>query len=72
MKQFGLNSPGLSYQQGFRSRSSTEYSLMRKYHLYLLISVLFIFLLTTTYLALFRDLADTPAKVNIAACVVFG
>ncbi|WWD22163.1 hypothetical protein CI109_106652 [Kwoniella shandongensis] len=53
----------LSYQQGFKSRSATEYSLMKKYYLFLLISVLFIFLLTSTYLALVRDLVDTPMKI---------
>ncbi|KAL7418593.1 hypothetical protein Q5752_007051 [Cryptotrichosporon argae] len=53
----------LSYEQGFKSRSSTEYSVMRKYYLFLLISVLAIFLLTTTYFAVFRDLADTPMKI---------
>ncbi|WVQ84128.1 hypothetical protein IAT38_006275 [Cryptococcus sp. DSM 104549] len=52
-----------SYMQGFRSRSATEYSLLKKYHLFLLISVLFIFLLTSTYLALVRDLVDTPMKI---------
>ncbi|EIW68814.1 hypothetical protein TREMEDRAFT_31663, partial [Tremella mesenterica DSM 1558] len=53
----------MSYLQGFVSRSATEYSLMKKYYLFLLVSVLFIFLLTTTYLALVRDLADTPMKI---------
>ncbi|KAK8846853.1 hypothetical protein IAR55_005941 [Kwoniella newhampshirensis] len=53
----------LSYQQDFRSRSATEYSLMKKYYLFLLISVLFIFLLTSTYFALVRDLVDTPMKI---------
>jgi hypothetical protein len=31
--------------------------------MFLLISVLFIFLLTTTYLAILRDLADAPMKI---------
>ncbi|KAK4686588.1 calcium permeable stress-gated cation channel, partial [Tremellales sp. Uapishka_1] len=53
----------LSYEQGFKSRSATEYSLMKKYYLFLLISVLFIFLLTSSYWALVRDLADTPMKI---------
>jgi hypothetical protein len=35
-----------------------------RYHLFLLASVLFIFLFATTYLAIIRDLADTPAKVS--------
>lgn len=53
----------LSYMQAFKSRSATEYSLMKKYHLFLLISVLLIFLLTSTYWALVRDLVDTPMKI---------
>ena len=36
---------------------------MSRYHLFLLFSVLFIFLSTTLYLALIRDLADSPMKV---------
>lgn len=69
----------MSYHQGFVSRSATEYSLMKKsagkttslakltrrYYLFLLVTVLFIFLLTTTYWALVRDLADTPMKVSL-------
>ena len=54
---------GLSYMQAFKSRSAIEYSLMKKYHLFLVVSVLFIFLLTSTYWALVRDLVDTPMKV---------
>ncbi|ODN85669.1 membrane protein [Cryptococcus wingfieldii CBS 7118] len=53
----------MSYVQGFKSRSATEYSLLRKYYLFLIISVLFIFLLTSTYWALVRDLVDTPMKI---------
>ena len=34
-----------------------------RYYLFLLISVLLVFLLTTTYLALIRDLADSPQKI---------
>lgn len=37
-----------------------------RYHLFLLISVLLIFLLTSTYWALVRDLVDTPMKVITA------
>lgn len=36
-----------------------------RYHLFLLISVLLIFLLTSTYWALVRDLVDTPMKVSL-------
>ncbi|KAJ7822433.1 hypothetical protein B0H13DRAFT_2447922 [Mycena leptocephala] len=43
---------GLTYQQGYRARSWVEYSLLKKYFLFLLINVVFIFLLATTYLQL--------------------
>jgi hypothetical protein len=36
---------------------------MRRYFLFLLINVVFIFLLATTYWQLVRDLANSPAKV---------
>ncbi|KAH7090850.1 DUF221-domain-containing protein [Auriculariales sp. MPI-PUGE-AT-0066] len=54
---------GLSYLQGFRARSWIEYSLLKKYFLFLLINVVFEFLVASTYWQLFRDLADSPAKV---------
>ena len=37
---------------------------MIRYYLFLLISVLFIFLLTSTYWAIVQDLADAPMKVR--------
>ncbi|KAF8326836.1 uncharacterized protein EI90DRAFT_3281600 [Cantharellus anzutake] len=52
-----------SYIQGERARSLVEYSLLKKYFLFLLINVVFIFLFTTTYLALIQDLANSPAQV---------
>ncbi|KAF9004659.1 hypothetical protein BDQ17DRAFT_1399513 [Cyathus striatus] len=54
---------GLTYLQGYRARSWVEYSLLKKYFLFLLINVVFIFLLATTYWQLVRDLANSPAKV---------
>ena len=36
---------------------------MRKYFLFLLVNVVFIFLLASTYWQLIRDLAESPAKV---------
>ena len=36
----------------------------RRYHFFLLVTIVFIFLLTTTFWALVRDLADSPAKVS--------
>ncbi|KAF7760233.1 hypothetical protein Agabi119p4_10909 [Agaricus bisporus var. burnettii] len=53
----------LTYVQGYRARSWVEYSLLKKYFLFLLINVVFIFLLATTYWQLVRDLANSPAKV---------
>ncbi|CAE6451685.1 unnamed protein product [Rhizoctonia solani] len=54
---------GLSYLQGNKARSWTEYALLKKYFLFLLINVVFIFLLASTYWALVRDLANAPIKV---------
>ncbi|KAL0958878.1 hypothetical protein HGRIS_014193 [Hohenbuehelia grisea] len=53
----------LTYVQGFRARSWIEYSLLKKYFLFLLINVVFIFLLASTYWQLVRDLANSPAKI---------
>ncbi|MBW0500114.1 hypothetical protein O181_039829 [Austropuccinia psidii MF-1] len=52
----------LSTQQGFKSKSLIEYSLMKKYHLFLLITVLFIFVAVST-VSLLRDLRDNPSKL---------
>ncbi|KAJ6551627.1 hypothetical protein B0H19DRAFT_1158348 [Mycena capillaripes] len=54
---------GLTYQQGYRARSWVEYSLLKKYFLFLLVNVVFIFLLASTYLQLLYDLANFPAKI---------
>ncbi|KAJ3568493.1 hypothetical protein NP233_g5666 [Leucocoprinus birnbaumii] len=53
----------LTYVQGYKARSWVEYSLLKKYFLFLLVNVVFIFLFATTYWQLARDLANTPAKV---------
>ncbi|KAI0029909.1 hypothetical protein K488DRAFT_55341 [Vararia minispora EC-137] len=53
----------LTYLQGYRARSWIEYSLMKKYFLFLLVNVVFIFLLASTYWQLVRDLANSPAKI---------
>ncbi|OBZ76812.1 Calcium permeable stress-gated cation channel 1 [Grifola frondosa] len=53
---------GLAYFQGFPARSWIEYSIMKKYFLFLLINVVFIFLVASTYWQLVRDLANSPAK----------
>ncbi|KAG8730698.1 hypothetical protein FRC11_006065, partial [Ceratobasidium sp. 423] len=52
-----------SYLQGNKARSWAEYALLKKYFLFLLINVVFIFLLASTYWALVRDLANAPIKV---------
>ncbi|KAH6904319.1 hypothetical protein BKA70DRAFT_1373644 [Coprinopsis sp. MPI-PUGE-AT-0042] len=44
----------LTYVQGYRARSWVEYSLLKKYFLFLLLSVIFIFLVATTYWQLVR------------------
>ncbi|KAJ7083663.1 hypothetical protein B0H15DRAFT_850317 [Mycena belliarum] len=54
---------GLTYQQGYRARSWIEYSLLKKYFLFLLVNVVFIFLLASTYLELLYELANFPAKI---------
>ncbi|KAI6121185.1 hypothetical protein F5141DRAFT_1088440 [Pisolithus sp. B1] len=54
---------GLTYAQGYKARSIIEYSLLRKYFLFLLVNVVFIFLLASTYWQLVRDLANSPAKI---------
>ncbi|KAH8093801.1 hypothetical protein BXZ70DRAFT_949239 [Cristinia sonorae] len=54
---------GLTYIQGYPARSWIEYSLLKKYFLFLLINVVFIFLLASTYWQLVRDLANSPAKI---------
>jgi len=73
-------SSALTYLQGYRARSWIEYSLMKKYilflsqnfavltlncryFLFLLVNVVFIFLVATTYWQLVRDLAGYPAKI---------
>ncbi|KAI0689783.1 hypothetical protein BC835DRAFT_1367443 [Cytidiella melzeri] len=53
----------LTYLQGYRARSWIEYSLLKKYFLYLLVNVIFIFLFASTYWQLVRDLANSPAKI---------
>ncbi|KAG8994392.1 hypothetical protein FRB94_009930 [Tulasnella sp. JGI-2019a] len=53
----------LCYIEGHRARSWVEYSLMKKYFLFLLINVVFIFLLASTYWNLLRDLANEPMSI---------
>ncbi|EKM55342.1 uncharacterized protein PHACADRAFT_255901 [Phanerochaete carnosa HHB-10118-sp] len=53
----------LTYIQGYKARSWIEYSLLKKYFLFLLTNVVFIFLFASTYWQLVRDLANSPAKI---------
>ncbi|TBU46588.1 hypothetical protein BD309DRAFT_953693 [Dichomitus squalens] len=53
---------GLTYIQPLPARSWIEYSVMKKYFLFLLVNVVFIFLVASTYWQLVRDLAQSPAK----------
>ncbi|KII85606.1 hypothetical protein PLICRDRAFT_44934 [Plicaturopsis crispa FD-325 SS-3] len=53
----------LTYIQGYRARSWIEYSILKKYFLFLLVNVVFIFLLASTYWQLIRELANSPAKI---------
>lgn len=53
----------MTYLQGYRARSWIEYSLLKKYFLFLFVNVIFIFLLASTYWQLVRDLANSPAKI---------
>ncbi|KAL4243386.1 CSC1 family protein, partial [Abortiporus biennis] len=64
----------LTFIQGYPARSWIEYSLLKKYFLFLLTSVVFIFLLASTYWQLIRDLANSPAKVpeKLAAALQIG
>lgn len=52
----------LSILQGYRSRSEIEYSLLVKYHFFLIINVFFVFIAVSTF-DLARDLADQPMKL---------
>ncbi|KAI0352968.1 DUF221-domain-containing protein [Trametes cingulata] len=52
----------LTLIQALPARSWIEYSVMKKYFLFLLINVVFIFLVASTYWQLVRDLASSPAK----------
>lgn len=51
----------LSILQGCRSRTEIEYSLLVKYHFFLVVNVFFLFVTVTT-VDLARDLADQPMK----------
>ncbi|OJT11675.1 Calcium permeable stress-gated cation channel 1 [Trametes pubescens] len=52
----------LTLIQGLPARSWIEFSIMKKYFLFLLVNVIFIFLVASTYWQLVRDLTNSPAK----------
>ncbi|KAI9000885.1 DUF221-domain-containing protein [Trametes punicea] len=52
----------LTLIQALPARSWIEFSIMKKYFLFLLMNVVFIFLVASTYWQLVRDLASSPAK----------
>ncbi|KAK0540040.1 hypothetical protein OC835_000838 [Tilletia horrida] len=50
------------YVQGLRARSLVEYSVLKKYYLFLVVSVIFVFLVTSTAWGVLADLANNPMK----------
>ncbi|MCO5565398.1 hypothetical protein L7F22_019071 [Adiantum nelumboides] len=52
-----------AYLQGIKARSLIEMSVLKRYHLFLLISVIFIFLITSTALGVLTDLAGNPMRI---------
>lgn len=52
-----------AYLQGLKARSLVEFSVLKRYHLFLLTSVIFIFLITRTALGVLTDLATKPMKI---------
>ncbi|KDN52828.1 DUF221-domain-containing protein [Tilletiaria anomala UBC 951] len=52
-----------AYFQGLRARSLVEYSVFKKYYLFLLVSVVFIFLITSTAWEVITQLANNPMSL---------
>ncbi|KAM0746908.1 DUF221-domain-containing protein [Meredithblackwellia eburnea MCA 4105] len=52
----------LSVFQGLQARSWIEYSLLKKYHISILFTTLFVFITSSTY-TLLTDISESPAKV---------
>lgn len=52
-----------AYLQGIKARSLIEMSVLKRYHVFLLISVIFIFLITSTALGVLTDLAGNPMRI---------
>lgn len=49
--------------QGLKARSLIEYSVLKKYYIFLLVSVVFIFLITSTAWGVLQDLTENPMRV---------
>lgn len=52
-----------AYLQGLKARSLVEFSVLKRYHLFLLTSVIFIFLITRTALGVLADLSENPMRI---------
>jgi len=52
-----------AHLQGLKARSLVEFSVLKRYHLFLLTSVIFIFLVTSTALGVLADLAGNPMRI---------
>lgn len=52
-----------AHLQGLKARSLVEFSVLKRYHLFLLTSVIFIFLITRTALGVIADLAGNPMRI---------
>ncbi|PWN48980.1 DUF221-domain-containing protein [Violaceomyces palustris] len=52
-----------AYLQGLKARSLVEYSVLKKYYLFLVVSVVFIFLIASTAWGVLADLAENPMRL---------
>ncbi|PWN32353.1 DUF221-domain-containing protein [Meira miltonrushii] len=52
-----------AYLQGIKASSLIEMSVLKRYHLFFMISVIFIFLITSTALGVLTDLAGNPMRI---------
>ncbi|PWN88656.1 DUF221-domain-containing protein [Acaromyces ingoldii] len=52
-----------AHLQGLKARSLVEFSVLKRYHIFLVTSVIFVFLVTQTALTVLADLANNPMKI---------
>lgn len=52
-----------AHLQGLKARSLVEFSVLKRYHIFLVTSVIFVFLITQTALTVLADLANNPMKI---------